>query len=1036
MAERAPPIDPRNTIQVTEQVKALLQVYLSNKWAENDPLSGALIAVFARFTELIIERLNQVPEKNFLAFLDLLGVSQLPPQLARVPLTFILSRGAVVNAVVPKGTQVATEKAPGEQQAVVFETEHELVVIPAMLSTLAVREPKEDKYSRAILAPGIQGNILAPPFQAFAAASPCEHIVYLGHPALFAALGLQEIILNFTLTKGESNHVVWERYDGEDWQKIEPTEDKTTGFTVSGNVKLTLPAPLPETVVNSITSRWLRCRLDSPIKLKWDEQSKSLVPGIKLPSIDKINITVTSARTGLSLDAALTNTQPVDLNQEFFPFGEKPKLGDSFYLAHREAFSQVGAKVMLSITVTNPKTYIQVEDKVRIIPDVRSKPTLDWRYWDGKAWKNFDKVDDQTAEFTQVSDPTKSVTIKFTVPEGIQATVLNGIENYWIRLRITSGDYGKEAGINLKTDNKGIPIKNGDDFVYTLQPSTLVPPQLGGLSLDYTHSLSGQVPETILCYNDFQYKKIPETLTFTPFTQMEDKQPAFYLGFSLNEGVTGFTRQPVSIYVTIAKIEYQHTSTSKASSSPDRQLVWEYWDGEAWVVTTIKDETEVLRHSGLIIWLPPADIRPRPDFGLSGQYWLRAKLTSEVDFSSTQLQRVLLNTTLATQAVTLTNETLGSSNENKGQRFRAAQFPVLPGQQLEVAEMEMPAAAELEIIIRDEGQDAIRASHVPSGRKSVWVRWREVPDFFGSGSRDRHYVVDRLSGEIRFGDGINGLIPPRGVGNIILSHYQTGGGQAGNKPVGTVNQLQTTLPYIDKAVNYEPASGGADPETQEAMLERAPKTLRHHHRAVTVEDFEDLALLASPKVARALCVPLLNVEQAPLENLDENKEAKEKNGAGQIGVIIVPRSNEIKPMPDMELIHRVRDYLVKHALATATISVAGPLYLSITIVTEVVLKTPEAAYAVEALLYQKLAAYLHPLTGGQNAAGWPFGESPQESDVYRLISEVADVEYVSTLRVTLGKIEIAKTDEAKVNKIRETHRFLIYSGHHKIICRY
>jgi hypothetical protein len=114
------------------------------------------------------------------------------------------------------------------------------------------------------------------------------------------------------------------------------------------------------------------------------------------------------------------------------------------------------------------------------------------------------------------------------------------------------------------------------------------------------------------------------------------------------------------------------------------------------------------------------------------------------------------------------------------------------------------------------------------------------------------------------------------------------------------------------------------------------------------------------------------------------------------------------------------------------VSVAGPLYLSINVDMEVVLQAPEAASAVEPLLYQKLTAFLHPLTGGQQGAGWPFGERPQESDVYRLITDVPGIDYVRALTVNMGAIEEANEGKDAVNNIMATHRFLIYSGQHKI----
>jgi predicted phage baseplate assembly protein len=145
------------------------------------------------------------------------------------------------------------------------------------------------------------------------------------------------------------------------------------------------------------------------------------------------------------------------------------------------------------------------------------------------------------------------------------------------------------------------------------------------------------------------------------------------------------------------------------------------------------------------------------------------------------------------------------------------------------------------------------------------VQWLETTDFYGSGPRDRHYGLDHLTGEIRFGDGLAGLIPPVGAGNLRLTEYRTGGGDAGNRPAGAIVQLKTTVPYVDKVTNYEAAAGGADAESLGSLIERAPRSIRHNGRAVTVEDFEDVALLASPEVARARCIPLRNLASDPLD---------------------------------------------------------------------------------------------------------------------------------------------------------------------------
>src|SRR6185503_19749236 len=270
-----------------------------------------------------------------------------------------------------------------------------------------------------------------------------------------------------------------------------------------------------------------------------------------------------------------------------------------------------------------------------------------------------------------------------------------------------------------------------------------------------------------------------------------------------------------------------------------------YWSGKAWSELTVRDYSENFTKSGLIEFLAPPDFAQHRDFGLQ-RYWLRAIWKSGVYPSDPRLRGILLNTTMATHAVTIEDEVLGSSNQTANQQFRTTRVPVLAGPQLDIREPELPPANE----------DA-RIQRV--GAKEIWVRWDQKPDFYGSGPRDRHYILDNLTGEVRFGDGQNGLIPPAGNGNIRMSVYRTGGGIIGNKPAGVITQLKTTVPYVRKVVNHLPAIGGSEGETTDSLRRRAPRSLRHGDRAVTVKDYEDLALLASTEIARAKCLPLINV---------------------------------------------------------------------------------------------------------------------------------------------------------------------------------
>jgi hypothetical protein len=56
-------------------------------------------------------------------------------------------------------------------------------------------------------------------------------------------------------------------------------------------------------------------------------------------------------------------------------------------------------------------------------------------------------------------------------------------------------------------------------------------------------------------------------------------------------------------------------------------------------------------------------------------------------------------------------------------------------------------------------------------------QWTEVPSLAASGPDDRHFTLDRETGEIRFGDGEHGRRPA--TGSTVEATYRSGTGRAG-----------------------------------------------------------------------------------------------------------------------------------------------------------------------------------------------------------------------------------------------------------------
>lgn len=589
-----------------------------------------------------------------------------------------------------------------------------------------------------------------------------------------------------------------------------------------------------------------------------------------------------------------------------------------------------------------------------------------------------------------------------------------------MRVRIASGDYGREAYYTLKPKPANASPPPPDE--YTLVPATFAPPTVDALGVGYS-ARQAEPPDALLAYNDFSYEPARADQPFEPFKTSEDAPVSLHLGFTLAPGRASFPNRVVSLYVGVAGFLYGRQPDVAAPAAPPR-LVWQYWDGLAWSKLTVSDGTRDLTREGLLEFLAPPDFRPRREFGLEC-YWVRVGWAGGQYQFNPRVRTLLPNTTMASQTSTVRGENLGSSDASAGQRFLTTAAPVLAGQRLRVREPDRPSAVERAVIESEEGPDAISETLDELERPvEIWVRWHEVPDFYGSGPRDRHYVVNHLTGEVRFGDGLNGMIPPRGAGNLRLEFYQTGGGRAGNRPAGAITELKTTVPYVGGVSNMEPAGGGADAETRDALIRRGPRTIRHHDRAVTAQDYEDLAAMASPAVARVKCVPLQDLAVGvDLKNLKP----------GVVSLVVVPYSTEAMPYPDLALLDAVGSYLEARRSAEGRLVIVGPEYIRVTVRAEVV---PEAAAPVSQLegrVAQALARFLHPLTGGAEGAGWSFGRKPHASDLYGVIEAVADVRYVRRLQLSGSKEvdgEVVTVDFEKLTDGQEY--FLVYSGDHQI----
>src|SRR3712207_8334777 len=118
----APDLDDRRFQDLVDDAKRLVQQRCP-EWTDHnvsDP-GVTLIETFAFMVDQLLYRLNRVPDRLYVTFLDLIGVTLHPPTAARADVTFWLSAPQPQDVLVPEGTEVSTPRAP-DVDAVTFTT--------------------------------------------------------------------------------------------------------------------------------------------------------------------------------------------------------------------------------------------------------------------------------------------------------------------------------------------------------------------------------------------------------------------------------------------------------------------------------------------------------------------------------------------------------------------------------------------------------------------------------------------------------------------------------------------------------------------------------------------------------------------------------------------------------------------------------------------------------------------------------------------------------------------------------------------------
>jgi predicted phage baseplate assembly protein len=256
----APNLDDRRFQELVDDAKRLVQRQAPG-WTDHnvhDP-GVTLIEAFAYMTDQLLYRLNRVPDRVYVKFLELIGVRLFPPTAARVGLTFWLSAALPDTIVVRSGSEVATPRSSGSD-SISFTTTSDLQIVSASRSRVAssIVEGEERDHTDALAGSKPAG------YYPFAQVPKPDDSMLIGLseavPSCAVRLRLDCEIEGVGVDPDDPP-LVWEAWTDGGWVSCEVDSDGTGGLNRAGDIVLHVPAGHETSLVLNQLAGWLRCRV-------------------------------------------------------------------------------------------------------------------------------------------------------------------------------------------------------------------------------------------------------------------------------------------------------------------------------------------------------------------------------------------------------------------------------------------------------------------------------------------------------------------------------------------------------------------------------------------------------------------------------------------------------------------------------------------------------------------------------------------------------------------------------------------------------
>ena len=977
-------IDTRKAADIEAKIADLSFQYETGWHMDNEQadVGTAIAKLYARSAEENIDRINEVLDRYHTEFVNMLDISLLPARPASSIVVMDMLSDTVSGAAVPKGTKLMTEG----DEANVFETDHSLYVTGSRVSCVFMTDgecgsitPIYGSFTKPGL-PGVEETLIEKedyePFTLFADQEGIEqYAVSFYHPYVFDTVD-EDIQVRI-----EENESLIKDIEEGRMSFFRPDDD---GIRPINNVR----REGADTFI---------------IRKDGDEHFDTLIlKSLHAPSADYKVKRISFSSRGAAVSAEAVNSGANDFNVErFLPFTDTLSLYSECYIGHDRYFSKAGARITVEFDLLMDQHRIslnpleeQVELKIikRRTSQVRKEVFAECfaqeiaiEYYNGTGFKRLPLDIDERGMFAE--EKSRHITLSFICPDDWEES--------------SSGSYvGRAFRFSLlKCDNCYV------------RPAVHYYPIIKNLTVAYSYEdRYVDAREAKIWYGTY-VRDISSTLKdekgYVCMEKSSYDADALYIGLTKR-----IDNGPASIM-------FRLEDARRFSGLKTR---FEYYGYDGWRQMKVLDHTRDFSRSGVVMFMPPADMKETELEG-NRSYFIRVLRTrkekdGEDRTALPKISEIALNAVFVSNIETREEVPVYIDEALPDMRFALGADNVLDAS-VWVNEMGRFSREVMLRMAADDPENVQLETDSQGQVVSFFVKWKET-DRFETSDDPRVYQLDRLNNVLIFGDGIHTNIP-RVLDDVAVKFtLRCCNGRNGNVGSNMINAPVGNLDFIGNITNPVKAYGGSNIETIENALERGAGILSSRNRLVSMDDFKRAILSYSDAIDQVSGIAGITPEG--------------ENDPSQICFILLMRDFEEGSFAFHRIVGGLKEELLSHCELTLKpdkLQLMEPIYVDISVNVWVDVVSLDDSFEIQGLLHESLEEYLNPIGYGKGG-GWKIGSMPRKPQILMRLDVLKSRAVVKKSVMIAHYTDSTGDHEADLSELKVTPFMVPRSGEHKV----